>query len=135
MNSKLPRWIVSPSEKPLHIKHSPSVEKVSTDEGTIRTSIGKAHHKSPFLVRQLLVFFAPANYGVVKIARSSFEVVMWTMKHTMIYTGSCPSSEVIALYPVVWYWRWTYVTKGWAESSRSSRGERGKRISSLLPEG
>jgi hypothetical protein len=27
-------------------------------------------------VRQLLVFFAPANYGVVKIARSSFEVVM-----------------------------------------------------------
>jgi hypothetical protein len=30
---------------------------VITDEGTIKTSKGKAHYKSPFLVRQLSVFF------------------------------------------------------------------------------
>jgi hypothetical protein len=46
-----------------------------TDEGTIGTSRGKAHYKSPFLPRQLLVFFAPARYMVVKIARSYFKVV------------------------------------------------------------
>jgi hypothetical protein len=49
------------------------------------------------------VFSAPANYGVVNIARSSSMVVLRTMKHTMIYPGSDPSSEVIALCPMVWY--------------------------------
>jgi hypothetical protein len=78
---------------------------------------------------KLSVLSAPANYGVVKIVCSSSEVVLWTMKHTMIYPSLGPFSEVIALYSVVWYWRWTCVTKGWAESSRSSHGERGKWIS------
>jgi hypothetical protein len=34
-------------------------------------------------------------------ARSSSEVVLQTMKHTMIYPGSDPSSKAIALRPVV----------------------------------
>jgi hypothetical protein len=42
---------------------------------------------------------------VVKIAHSSSEVVLLTMNHTMIYPGSGPSSEVIALCLVVWYRR------------------------------
>jgi hypothetical protein len=32
MNSRLPKRTVLPREKPLHIKHSPSVETASTDE-------------------------------------------------------------------------------------------------------
>jgi hypothetical protein len=40
------------------------------DEGTIEMSKGKARYKSPFLVHQLSVFFAPARYKVVKIVRS-----------------------------------------------------------------
>jgi hypothetical protein len=47
------------------------------------------------------VFSAPANYGVVKIVRSSFDVVLQTIKHTMIFPGSGPSSEVIVLHPVI----------------------------------
>jgi hypothetical protein len=42
---------------------------------------------------------------VVKITRSSFEVVLQIMKHTVIYPGSGPSSEVIARCQVVWYRR------------------------------
>jgi hypothetical protein len=70
---------------------------VSADEGTIKMSRQKARYNYPYLARQLSVFSAPANNGVVKIARSSFEVVWQTMKHTIIYHGSGPSSEVIAL--------------------------------------
>jgi hypothetical protein len=67
----------------------------------IETSKGRARCKSPYLVHQLLVFSAPANYGVVKIARFSSEVVLQTMKHTMIYPCFGPFSEIIALCPVV----------------------------------
>jgi hypothetical protein len=42
---------------------------------------------------------------VIKIACSSFEVVLGTINHMVIYPGSDPSSEVIALRPVVWYRR------------------------------
>jgi hypothetical protein len=51
--------------------------------------------------RVLSMFYAPTKYRVVKIARSSSEVVWQTMKHTVIYPGSGPSSEAIALHPVV----------------------------------
>jgi hypothetical protein len=101
MNSKLPRQMVSPGEKPPHVKCSPSVEKTSVDEGTIGTSRGKAHCKSPFLACQLSVFSSPANYGAVKIAHSISEVVLPAMKHTMIYHAFGPSSKVIALHSVV----------------------------------
>jgi hypothetical protein len=37
------------------------------DDGTIRTSRGKACCKPPFLTRQLSVFSAPTKYRVVKI--------------------------------------------------------------------
>jgi hypothetical protein len=46
------------------------------------------------------MFFALANYGVV-FMHSSFEVILRTMKHTMIYPGSAPSWEVIALHPAI----------------------------------
>jgi hypothetical protein len=49
----------------------------------------------------LSVFFAPVRYTVVKITRFSFEVVLRTMKQTMIYPDSGPSSEVTAIRPVV----------------------------------
>jgi hypothetical protein len=87
-------------EKPLHVKHSPSTEMVSTDEGTIRTSRQKARYKSPILMHQLLVFSAPARYRVAKIMRSSSKVVLQTTKHIVIYTGLGPSLEVIALHIV-----------------------------------
>jgi hypothetical protein len=45
--------------------------------------------------------FCTGKSRVVKIVRSSFEMVLRTIKHTMIYPGSGPSLEVIALHPVV----------------------------------
>jgi hypothetical protein len=69
--------------------------------------------------------FCTGENRVVKITCSTFEMVLRTTKHTMIYPGSGPSLEVIALHLVIWYWRWTGVTNGWAESSRSSCGEGG----------
>jgi hypothetical protein len=59
------------------------------------------HYKSFFLAYQLLVFSTPAKYRVVKIARSSSEVVVQTTKHTMIYSSSGSSLKVIALRPVI----------------------------------
>jgi hypothetical protein len=47
------------------------------------------------------VFSAPANYGMVNIAHSSFEVALRTMKHTMIYPCSGSYLKVIALRPVI----------------------------------
>jgi hypothetical protein len=67
MNSKLLMQMVSPREKPPHVRHSPSIATVTTDEGTIGTSREKACYKSPFLAHQLLVFFALTRYMVVKI--------------------------------------------------------------------
>jgi hypothetical protein len=54
-----------------------------------------------FWDQSLSVFSAPTNYGVVKIAYLSSEVVLRMMKHSMIYPGSDISSEVIALHSVV----------------------------------
>jgi hypothetical protein len=47
------------------------------------------------------MFYLPANYMVVKIVHSSFEVALRTTKHTMIYPSSGSSLKVIALRPVV----------------------------------
>jgi hypothetical protein len=47
------------------------------------------------------VFCTGERYRVVKITHSSFEVVLLTTKHTMIYPDSDPSLEVIALHTVV----------------------------------
>jgi hypothetical protein len=111
MNSRLLKWTVSLREKPPHVKRTPSPVTVSADEEIIRTSKGKACCKSPSWC-QLLVFSAPTNYQVVKIVHPSFEVVLWTTKHTKIYPSSGPSLEIIALRPVVWYWTWIEVTRG-----------------------
>jgi hypothetical protein len=81
MNLRLPKRMVSLREKPPHDRHSPSAVTASANDGTIRTSRGKPHCKSPFLVCQLLVFFAPARYRVVKILRFYSEMVLRTMKN------------------------------------------------------
>jgi hypothetical protein len=103
MNSRLLRRMVSPWEKPSHVKCSLAAETARADEGTIRTSRGNACCKSHFLARQLSGFSALTNYWVVKIAHSSSEVAFRTMKHIMIYPNLGPSSEVIALRPVISY--------------------------------
>jgi hypothetical protein len=45
--------------------------------------------------------FCTGKNRVVKIARSSSEMVIRTIKHTMIYPGPGSSLEVIALRPAV----------------------------------
>jgi hypothetical protein len=50
---------------------------------------------------QSVSVFCAGKNRVVKIARSSSEMVLQTTKHTMIYPGSGPSLEVIALRPMV----------------------------------
>jgi hypothetical protein len=50
---------------------------------------------------QLSVFFAPARYRVVKIMLSYSEVLLHTIKHTVIYHGLGPSLQLIALCQVV----------------------------------
>jgi hypothetical protein len=47
------------------------------------------------------VFFSLVRYRVVKITHSYFKVVLRTTKHTIVYHGSGPSMEVIALRPAV----------------------------------
>jgi hypothetical protein len=76
MNLILPKWMVSSREKSSHDKRSPPAATMSVYDGTIGTSRGKACRKSPFLACQLSVFFAPARYRVVKIARSYSKMVL-----------------------------------------------------------
>jgi hypothetical protein len=45
----------------------------------------------PYLACQLSMFSALVKYMVVKITHSSSEVILRTMKHTVIYPGSDPS--------------------------------------------
>jgi hypothetical protein len=91
MNSRFPKQIISSRVKTSHDRRSPSMATMSADEGTIRTSSGKARYKSPFLTRQLSVCFCTSKIHVVKIARSYSEVVLQTTKHTMVYPGLGPS--------------------------------------------
>jgi hypothetical protein len=97
VNSKLSKWMVLPRARPMSVGLLLLAMKRSFGEGTIRTSRGKAHCKSPFLAHQLSVFFALARYRVVKIAHYSFEVVLRTTKHTVVYSSLGPSLKVIAL--------------------------------------
>jgi hypothetical protein len=63
---------------------------------------GKKRRKQcPQRIITVSVFYAPTNYGVVKIAYFSSMVVLQTTKHTIIYPSSSPSSDVIVLHPVV----------------------------------
>jgi hypothetical protein len=50
---------------------------------------------------KLIGVFCTGKNGVVKIMCFSFEMVLQTTKHTMIYPGSGFSSEVIALHLAV----------------------------------
>jgi hypothetical protein len=47
----------------------------------------KVHCKSPLLMHQLSVFFAPARYRMVKIAHSYSEVVLQSMKNYKAHFG------------------------------------------------
>jgi hypothetical protein len=105
VNSRLPKQMVSPGARPMSDRLLPLAMKESLGEITIGTSRGKAYYKSPYLARQLSVFLPSTRYMKVNIMCSYFEVVLQTIKHTMIYPGSCPSLEVIALHLVVWYYR------------------------------
>jgi hypothetical protein len=52
------------------------------------------------LIKTVSVFRTGKN-RMVKIVRSSFEMVLRTIKHTMIFSGSVPYLKVIALHPAV----------------------------------
>jgi hypothetical protein len=104
--------MVLPGARLMPVGMLPLAMKESSVEGTIGTSRGKTRWKSPFLACQQSVFFALARYRVDKIARSYFEVVLWTTKHIIVYPSSGLSFEVIVLHPAVWYWRWTIITMG-----------------------
>jgi hypothetical protein len=67
--------------KTSHGEHSPPMMATNVDDGTIGTIRGVARCKSPYLARQLLAFFAPTGYRVVKITSSYSEVVLRTMKN------------------------------------------------------
>jgi hypothetical protein len=100
MNSRLSKRMFLLREKPPHDMRSLSAATSSADDRTIETSRGKARYKSPFLACQLSVFFISKN-RVVKNVHSSFEMVLRTTNHTMIYPGSFPSSKVIVIHPAV----------------------------------
>jgi hypothetical protein len=51
--------------------------------------------------RDIGVFFCTGKNSEVKIARYNFEMILQTIKYTMIYSGSDPSSKVIVLRPAV----------------------------------
>jgi hypothetical protein len=55
---KIPKVDSFTEGKPSHDKCSPPAVAASANDGTIGTSRGKAHCKSPFLACQLSVFFA-----------------------------------------------------------------------------
>jgi hypothetical protein len=94
---KFSRQTVSLGDNTPHVKCSPSVVTAIADKGTIITSRGKTHCKSPFQACQLSVFFALTRNRVVKTVCSYSEVVLQTTKHTIVYPGSGPSLKVIAL--------------------------------------
>jgi hypothetical protein len=75
MNSRLLKRMVSPREKPPLDRRSSPATTMSMDDGTIRTSRGKARCKSSFLACQLSVFFAPARIGW---SRSRVLVLRWS---------------------------------------------------------
>jgi hypothetical protein len=75
MGERLPKRMVSLREKPQHNKSSPSTTMVSVDDGTIRTSRGKARCKSPYLARELSVFFASTR---TRWSRSCVRVLRWS---------------------------------------------------------
>jgi hypothetical protein len=97
---------------------APKANSFSEGEATARQTItiggegerGRGNHrnvqrKSMLQIRlpgaQNVDVSALANYGVVKIARSSSKVVLQTTKHNMMYHSSGPSCEAIALRPVI----------------------------------
>jgi hypothetical protein len=75
MNSRLPTRMVLPWGKPSPRECSPLVTGMNIDDDH-RNILRKARYKSPFLAHQLLVFFVPARYRVVKIMCSYSKVVL-----------------------------------------------------------
>jgi hypothetical protein len=67
---------------------------------TLASRIGNSD-TIPTYERNIVSVFYTGKNRVVKIAYSSFEMVLQTTKHTMIYSNSGPSLEVIALRPAI----------------------------------
>jgi hypothetical protein len=67
---------------------------------TLASRIGNSD-TIPTYERNIVSVFYTGKNRVVKIAYSSFEMVLQTTKHTMIYSNSRPSLEVIALRPAI----------------------------------
>jgi hypothetical protein len=93
--------------RPMSVGLLSLVMNESLGDATIRMSKGKVRCKSPFLVCQLSIFFAPARYRVVKIMCSCFEMVLRTMKNYKAHyslswfrpllRGNSPTSKVFVL--------------------------------------
>jgi hypothetical protein len=75
MNLRLLKRMVSPREKTSHDGNSPLAATMSADDGTIETSRGKVHCKSPFLVHQLSVFSTLPRTGWL---RSCVPILRWS---------------------------------------------------------
>jgi hypothetical protein len=75
VNSKLSKQMVSPRARPTPVGLLPLATNESFSEVTIRTSKGKACCKSPFLVRQLSIFFSLTRY---RWSRSHIPVLRWS---------------------------------------------------------
>jgi hypothetical protein len=86
MNSRLPKWMAMPGARLTSVGLLLLVmTNESFGDGAIRTSRGKACCKSPFPACQLLVFFAPVRYSVVKNACSYSEVVLRAIKNYKVH--------------------------------------------------
>jgi hypothetical protein len=57
MNSKVSKWMALPGARLTQVGMLSLVMNESLGDGTIGTSIGKVRRKSPYMARQLLVFF------------------------------------------------------------------------------
>jgi hypothetical protein len=75
MNSRLPKQIVSPREKPPHDRWSQTAASASTDDGTIGTPRGKARYKSPFLAPTASAFCT--------------DKIGWLRSHVTVLRWSC----------------------------------------------
>jgi hypothetical protein len=93
MNSKLPKWTISPREKPPQVRYSPSVVTVRLDEWTIRTFREKHATNLPSWRTNSRYFLHQQITESKRSCDSSFELVSWTNEYTRVYPGSNPSHQ------------------------------------------
>jgi hypothetical protein len=84
-------------KKCLKCRKSRFVEVINDDGEEVMMEI--AYKQLRYMAPTLVGVFCTSKNKMVKITRSNSEVVLRTIKHIMIYPGSGPSLEVIALCP------------------------------------